>query len=260
MNEFDAYYYSHNPAYGFSNIEMAFGIFQIIIIIGLFISFFQLNKIFCNKHKEYKGKYLWTLLFFPLAYSLFGICTTLGFIAYEIGNLFTIEYYMYGWLLIIVEALLTFYVILNTKKLWNSLYNWKSENQKKCNSYINLIFGLGTLAQYLFFILYYLSILSKFSYWYNDLVEGQDINLMKGIIFWTIIDILIYYFAKRRIKLIPTEINEINEAQLNLSSPDTKNDNSGFEKLYDLKKLLDDGIISQNEFTQMKTEILSKSN
>lgn len=236
---------------------------QVLSILFLYVgsigTSWYLTKRFREVCPEYKGKILWTLFFFPI-------------------------YFILG---MIIEALNPF---INSDDIY---YVSRPTNLDIATSIIVILFGMGSLLFFLkeLQLLKIISIenLNQIKKYANltlltvvtGFVIAASINFVQivssgesftGVMFIGLIIVgLIWYFTNKKIESLkrlllgynPDSIpsysmmgitnNPISEPSQNLQKKE-----SGKEKLYKLKELLDQGILTQEEFDSMKKDVLKK--
>ena len=260
--ELKYFYLDNDPAISLSPIEGVIFWMAFAFLITSFIWFFIENKKLIRKFPSYQGKYLWTILFFPISYTLGTTIVAISGLAYNLTNLIYEGVITYSWLITIIAIGLSGYLYRQTIKLQTIIFEWKSEYYNKAKNIISIIISGGFLSTILYNILNGLLIYSKFHWWYSEAFMEEIITpQVIGIFFYVFVFALIYFLSLKRLKNLSKEFGHIdNYTQKNNSSSqdDFISSSEGIKNLKELKQLLEDEIISTDEFNEMKRGILSK--
>lgn len=83
-----------------------------------------------------------------------------------------------------------------------------------------------------------------------------------SMIFYILLGIAIWYFSHKKLKefsdLLPNQNGIVSQATVHTTTEVKENISSISDKLIELKKLLDNGVITKEEFTKLKSEVISK--
>lgn len=223
----------------------------LVIIIGWGIiiggSWF-LTKKFKERFPLYKGTILWTLITFPIIFSL----PELGMIFSPFVGYNSIGIGVKIILSIVFAGCLIFdlYLLYNNYWIMKDLDETKLPQLQRNITIIFIIYGITFLIGIIAF---------------QD--NGND-SFIRLILYIAILLGVVYYFTKRRIeyfrKLLSGELenSSVDSKQVSLANTiitdNYQKQETAKEKLYKLKNLLDQGILTQEEFDSMKKDILEK--
>ena len=241
-------------------------IITIIALVGALARFFFENHKFVKHHPEYKGKYLWSLLYFPGVYLIVLMLEFLVILMYAVmymsmgiwGSLFQ---NLFIWLVIMggIVAWSMQRVYRTRSNLREMLMEWQPGNEKSALRNVESIISIGTLVPFLGMFLLSMAARQETMAGYafdNELgrLQPQILLLFLGA---TVCGVVIWLFARHKINTLKSEIAV---RVFNMSAPTyqkpTEQKRSGAEKLKEAKALFDDGILSEDEFSRLKKEIL----
>ncbi|MBD5200327.1 MAG: SHOCT domain-containing protein [Bacteroidales bacterium] len=222
--------------------------FFVIFLISLFLIIalcYWENRTFKRSHPEYHGKILWTLIVFPtyfLVFSVEGVLNNLIFNIISIECTSATAQKIIGAISVVVYAVLWF----NIRKL---VQNFVSSYEKQLKRLILFLYGYQVLSSLILFIV---SLNDEiYQLVYSDQSKNSNIIFILGLGVYA----LMYYFSIRKIDRLSgnTSANNRKKEETIQTPP-----NDIIEKLTDLKKLYDAGVIDQEEFEQMKKNIINK--
>lgn len=228
-------------------------LYILFILVTIGASWF-ITKTIKGNFQEYKGKILWSLIFFPLLFILGGVCGSIItlFQLFKPYSLGPTNLDIFKSVLALIISLIGGYLFFKEYKL---LLNINIENISK----------IKTINLYIICLIGGISILISFL----KGNENPSENLAIEIVFSVVAFGLIWYFSNQKIesfrKLIIGEDNEIdkdfvveNNSSLQNGTSISDNKSSSKDKLYQIKELLDQGILTHEEFEDMKKDILNK--
>lgn len=229
-------------------IGLGMAILLIVLMIGipsLWAS--STNKKFKGTFPQYHGKYLWSLLFFPCFYTVVTIFLLLWTIEeivhYEIARL-------YITLLVCIAMVISSFLI--RKRINRYLLDWNQDSADKINKLVMIYVCFPPL----YYILYPITMEGYLSYIDFD----QAMNTF-SMIFYLILGITIWYFSHKKLAtfslLLPYQHTPVYQ-KTSLPRANDVNKSSMSDRLIELKKILDEGIITEEEFAKLKKEIISE--
>lgn len=268
-------YFQLSP-FAMNPLETTFVWIQGAFIIGTFVWFFVINSQFSSKYPAYSGKYLWSLIFVPIYFIMW---IAFSGIYYFACSMYGLGPQWMGLISIALALLIGGYFFNNWLNIKRNLFNWDNTSEEQVHNKIGMIIIIGAICQFVFGIFGIITYIKKFSEWYYHNVNGYgfgDYVLIRESIneffntpsvwissaFSLIIMFAIDYWAWRAANL---KISTIGKDMINRSvevsiSPNNivvnSTMSSQINSLKDLKKLLDDGVLSEEEFNKMKKEIL----
>ena len=259
-------------------------IIYLLIALVDFGFFWKLNSKFTQTYHQYTGKYLWTLLFFPLFYfvnliffelaALFasfsfsvlavqkGTDPTLMSLCNIIRNWSIVFFFLFGAGI--------YFVYKSRVGLNKILFNWGNNKENEALKLISIILGIGIILPSLYFISIYVNISNnQWLWWYLNANFGEGIlagaasSGFIGLFINAAIGCLIWYLAKKKLSTLSENLGIREESHIEetfIKAPiSEQNDSSrsSINELKDLKQLFDDGVLSEEEFIRMKKEILN---
>ena len=210
----------------------------VLTIIGLIFISFRENKLFKSHHPEYQGKILWTLIVFPIWIMINSIFD--AFVLLFLSDSLTFEFE--------VRRIKSIFTILNPIVI---LYLWFKIRNLVQNFSVSKV---KILKQFVIFLYGYI-ILSSLIVNLSLLGENKDysvVNETQTKVYWLIscvVIITILYFSIRK-------INKLSQLNLKDVRSDKGNSVDKYNKLVNLDKLYNAGILNQEEFEKIKKEIL----
>lgn len=261
-------------------------IIVLIVLLVDFVIFKVQNSKFIKVYPEYEGSYLWSLLFFPIVYLINIILLEVAVIF--TGIIFTFMSYdlepnspqilfriLRNWAFIFFFLCGGgIYLIIKSRKRLNKiLFNWDNDknNENEALKKMSIIVGIGITLPFLYFMTIYLSVSNnEWLWWYLSAIFGDE--PMENAAFSALIIFIlniavgyaIWYFSKKKLNSL-SEILGVSYKSTNFQTfsakPYTDNpDNSRdtIKDLRDLKQLFDEGVLTEEEFNELKKGVLVK--
>lgn len=237
-----------------------------------FTLFWRNNRNFKRLFPKYEGKMLWSLLFFPLAsvvFVLYGILLdSLSLIEPGSSETFISEESMtsHTVMCIIIRGLGGVIMIALFNRLNELLYNKQGFYVEDIKPVLQKFYLTFSLIIIILSILEYNFI--KDNEWQIRLADWNALkyysSFLSGLMIVAIIQVaivyIIYYLSVRKLMELTSLLgfNKTSAPHFTDQSKEVSAYETSFDKLQQIKKLYDSGILSEDEFLQMKKEILDK--
>ena len=233
-----------------SNISsvIIFFVFALLLVIP-FLTFLRTNKKFKEAFPQYEGKYLWSLLFFPIFYiMIMGVLImspVMLKLMYDSPRLNTII------LLGIVMLAATIFIQIKIKKL---LFGWNAPSAKMIKRLMTVLVCLPPV-----FLTLYPAILGDYSIFYPPVFTNTSMDLLFSLILGGIV----WSFANKKLNalsdILPSDVESIDLTE-NVDAKNSTPNISLSDQLIEIKGLLDGGVISEEEFQILKQNIINQAN
>lgn len=238
----------------------------IIALVGALARFFFENHKFVKHHPEYKGKYLWSLLFFPGVYLvvlMFEFLVILGYFIIYMNMGIWGSLYQNLFICLVIMGCIVFWgmqrVYRTRGDLKEMLMNWEPGDEKSALRKVGSIISIGTVLPFLglFLLSWAFSQVGMGGYKMDNDLGDEQLQILLMFLGANVCGTVIWLFARHKINTLKSEIAV---RLFNMSAPTNQKPaeqkRSGADKLKEAKELLDDGILSEDEFSRIKKEIL----
>lgn len=178
------------------------------------------NQKFIKSYPTYSGKFLWTLIFFPIFY-LVGMwywdITLINSIFLSSGiraNSLTPNSYTWNVLALIIFIVATYFIGNSRKSLNKALFNWSEDKKREIRKQMANIIISGTLAPIVYAIGTYLSLRNDdmIRLFYGDALNNGFFSIFVGCAFAVLISLAIWKAATSKIDRL-SEIIETPESE-----------------------------------------------
>lgn len=265
-----------------------FILFLIIAVMTLFVFFFA-NRTLTNRYYALRGKYQWSLLYFPLLYVLVDMMLLAAVIwmciAFNVQPLMDQSMsmlFLWSMIALIYLYIVVRYIFTDREELKDMLLYWKDGYERRAKILLTRICVVGAIAPLLYFltIIHIASQHGLSSVGYIDTHEARELlsDYLIWVAFATVMTAAVIYFGCKRIDSFGEDVNETvvsvsNSVSRSQSAPTyghktvhtpqkpvtrrENSDNSVAENLRELRQLHEDGLISSEEYNQLKTSLLN---
>ena len=262
------------------------GFYILIIIVILAIDygwFISLNQKFIDRFPGYSGKYLWTLLFFPIVFQVSIILSDInvivtifsftGIAESDSGNYVDKMLFrtLRNWSIICIflYLILTFVITKCRTNVNNLLFDWNENHKKEITNQMAIIIGAGIFIPIIYSAGAIVSIYNNDWLWLEIRYQLGDEklselypNMFLGYALLIGLGTLLWYFTKRKINNLSNDLgietkNVKNDEKVDIKPEIGINSINSITQLKELKQLFDNDIISEEEFTILKKEILN---
>ncbi len=230
---------------------MAIVIIGLVLLIGSFVWFYFANKKFVQTYPFYKGKFLWSLLYFPVNFMIYFLCYII--IAY-IGFRDDVVRFSGFFIPLVIFGIGLWILIVNTRSLFSKLYNWTSDSFLICTHKFRLILIVAFASIMLNLIFDYQNKVAEF----GDFGTGLGTSTLLTTVLIILICGAIWICGNNRLKWLNSKLSKETRSETTKDVKASKENQSSFEQLKAAKQLLDEGILSDEEFQKIKMDILTK--